>query len=104
MRLVIVDLPRLPTLGALNRGGVGGDVSSHPTVGVLARLRRPVVEVIHALNYTHLAAIATTESMFLKIVVSRCGVRVYGGPGRRPAPMQVFYLQGLTGSAGPGTW
>ena len=72
MRLVIVDLPRLPTLRALNRGGIGGNVSSHPTMGVLAGLRRPVVEVIHASNYTHSAAIATTESMFLKIVVSCC--------------------------------
>ena len=53
MRLVIVDLPRLPTLRALNRGGIGGNVSSHPTMGVLAGLRRPVVEVIHALSYSY---------------------------------------------------
>jgi hypothetical protein len=72
MRLVIVDLPRLPTFGALKSSNVRGDVSSHPPMFVLAKLRPVVVEVIHALNYTHSAAIATTESMFLKIVVSAC--------------------------------
>ena len=70
MRLVIVDLLRFPTLRALKGSSVRGDVSSHPPMGVLARIRPVVVEVIHALDYTHSAAIATTESMFFKIVVS----------------------------------
>ena len=72
MRLVIADLPLLPAFGALNSCSVGGDIGSHPPVVMLARLRGPIIEVIHALNYSYPTGLSTTDSQVSQIVVSAC--------------------------------
>ena len=81
MRLVIADLPGLPTLGALNRGDVGGDIRSHPAMLMLAGLRGPVIEVIHALDYSYSHGVASVILALFQIVVSCCGIGTYASRG-----------------------